>query len=328
MNIRRAAGLAALVLVCLSTFLLSGSAGAQDYPNRAIKLFAGTPPGGNVDSVARVLAQAMTKSLGQPVVVDNKVGMVGSLAAELLARSAPDGYTLMLAFGAHPVNAAIYKHLNYKPVDDFEWISMITQYPFAVSVRRESPIHSLRELLDAARAKPGTVTNGSSGQGSVQHMTAELLANQAQVKFLQVPYKGEAPALTATLAGEVDFLVTTSTLVMPHVASGALRPLAVTSRTRWKDMPDVPTVEEAGKLPGFEVISWSGVAAPHGTPQPIVERLNAEVRRAVAEPEVKARLESFGGDVHASTPQEMRDQVAREVAKWTKLVHDAKIEQE
>jgi tripartite-type tricarboxylate transporter receptor subunit TctC len=186
----------------------------------------------------------------------------------------------------------------------------------------------LRELLDAARAKPGTVTNGSSGQGSVQHMTVELLANQAHVKFLQVPYKGEAPALTATLAGEVDFLVTTSTLVMPHVATGALRPLAVTSRKRWKDLPEVPTVEEAGKLSGFEVISWSGVAAPRGTPQPIVQRLNAEVRRAIAEPDVKARLEGFGGDVHASTPQEMRDQVAREVAKWTKLVRDANIEQE
>ncbi|HEX9463568.1 MAG TPA: tripartite tricarboxylate transporter substrate binding protein [Alphaproteobacteria bacterium] len=328
MNIWRAAGLAALAAVCLSGPICgSGVAAAQDYPNRAIRLIAGTPPGGNVDSVARVIAQELTKGLGQPVVVENKVGLVGSLAAELVARSAADGYTLMLAFGAHPVNAAIYKQFAYKPVDDFEWISMITAYPFAVSVRRDSALRSLRDLLDAAKAKPGTVTNGSSGQGSVQHMTAELLGNQADVKFLQVPYKGEAPALTAALAGEVDFLVTTSTLVVPHIGSGTMRTLAVTSRSRWKDLPDVPTVEEAG-LAGFEVISWSGLAAPRGTPRAIVERLNAEVLRAVAVPEVKARLESFGGDVHGSTPGEMRDQVALEVARWTKLVRDAKIEQE
>jgi len=322
----RAAVAAAAALVAILCGI-GTAARADDYPSRAIKFIVGAPPGGNVDSVARVMAQEMTKSLGQPVLVDNKVGLVGSLAAELVARAAPDGYTIMLAFGAHPVNAAIYKSLAYKPVDDFEWISIITSYPFAVSVRSESPLKSLRDLLDAAKAKPGQVTNGSSGPGSVQHMTAELLANQAGVKFLEVPYKGEAPALTAALAGEVDFLVTTSTLVVPHLGSGRLRTLAVTSTTRWKDMPGVPTVAESG-LPGFEVTSWSGVAAPHATPPAIVGRLNAEVRRAIAVPEVKARLESFGGDVHASTPQEMRDQVAREVARWTKLVHDAKIAQE
>src|SRR5258708_4610072 len=288
MNIWRAAGLAALAAVCLSGPICgSGVAAAQDYPNRAIRLIAGTPPGGNVDSVARVIAQELTKGLGQPVVVENKVGLVGSLAAELVARSAADGYTLMLAFGAHPVNAAIYKQFAYKPVDDFEWISMITAYPFAVSVRRDSALRSLRDLLDAAKAKPGTVTNGSSGQGSVQHMTAEPLGNQADVEFLQVPYKGEAPALTAGPAGEVDFLVTTSTLVVPHIGSGTMRTLARTHRTRSEGFPSRATPERGG-LAQVAGGSWAGVAAPRRTPRAIVARLDAQVPPAAALPEGKA----------------------------------------
>jgi tripartite-type tricarboxylate transporter receptor subunit TctC len=307
--------------------VVAPSAKADDYPNHVIKLIIGFPPGGNVDSVGRVLAQELAKGLGQPVVVENKPGVVGSLAAELVSRMPADGYTLLLVPGAHPVNAAIHKSLNYKPVDDFEWISMATSYPFAISVRGASPLHSLKDLLAAAKAKPGVVSNGSSGSGSVQHMTAELLANAAGVKFLEVPYKGEALALTAALAGEVDFVVTTTTLVVPHLGSGALRPLAVTSKTAWKELPGVPTVDQSG-VPGFEVMSWSGLAAPHGTPRPIVDRLNAEIRRAIAVPDVRARLESFGGDVHATTPEDMKAQVAREVAVWTKLVQDAKMERE
>jgi tripartite-type tricarboxylate transporter receptor subunit TctC len=303
------------------------AAQADDYPNRAIKLIAGFPAGGNVDSVARVLAQEMTKGLGQPVVVDNKSGLQGGLAAELVSRAPPDGYTLLLVSGAHPVNAAIYKSLNYDSVADFEWVSMATFYPFAISVRGASSIHSLRELIAAAKAKPGTVSNGSSGPGSVLFMTAELLGNAAGVKFLEVAYKGEAPALTAALAGEVDFVVTTTAIIGQHVATGALRPLAVTSKARWKDLPDVPTVQEAG-VPGVEVTSWSGIAASHGTPRPIVDRLNAEIRRAIAVQDVKSRLESFGGQVRGTTPEEMRAQVAAEVARWTKVVNDAGIERQ
>lgn len=301
---------------------LGAGAQAQTYPSRPIKLMVGFPPGGNVDSVGRVLAQEMSKGLGQPVVIENKPGVVGSLAAELVAKSPADGYTLMVVAGAHPVNAAIHQSQPYDPVNDFTWISMVTSYPFAFSVRAESPIKSLKDLIEAARAKPNTVSNGSSGQGSVQHMTAELLGHAAGVHFLEVPYKGEALALPAALGGEVDFVVTTTTLVVPFIGSGKLRPLAVTSAQRWKEIPDVPTVQEAG-IKDFEVTSWSGLAAPHGLPEPILEKLNAEVRRAVAVPEVRQRLESFGGDVHATTPAEMKAQVAREVARWTALVRDS-----
>ncbi len=310
-----------LAAVAMAVVLCAG-AHAETYPGRPIKLMVGFPPGGNVDSVGRVLAQEMSKGLGQPVVVENKPGVVGSLAAELVAKAPADGYTLMVVAGAHPVNAAIHQSQPYDPVNDFTWVSMVTSYPFAFSVRAESPFKSLKDLIEAARAKPNAVSNGSSGQGSVQHMTAELLGYAAGVHFLEVPYKGEALALPAGLGGEVDFVVTTTTLVVPFIGSGKLRPLAVTSAQRWKEIPDVPTVEEAGGIKDFEVTSWSGLAAPHGLPEPILQKLNAEVHRAVAVPDVRQRLESFGGDVHATTPAEMKAQVAREVARWTALVRD------
>jgi tripartite-type tricarboxylate transporter receptor subunit TctC len=309
-----------LTAVAMAVALCAG-AHAQTYPSRPIKLVVGFPPGGNVDSVGRVMAQEMSKGLGQPVVVENRPGVVGSLAAELVAKAPPDGYTLMVVAGAHPVNAAIHQSQPYDPVNDFAWISMVTSYPFAFSVRAESPIKSLKDLIEAARAKPNTVSNGSSGQGSVQDMTAELLGHAAGVHFLEVQYRGEALALPAALGGEVDFVVTTTTLVVPFKGSGKLRPLAVTSAARWKEIPDVPTVQEAG-IKDFEVTSWSGLAAPHGLPEPIIQKLNAEVHRAVAVPEVRQRLESFGGDVRATTTEEMKAQVAREVARWTALVRD------
>ena len=319
--------IARVVLMAWAALVLPAAAIAEDYPNRTIRLIVGFPPGGNVDAVARVLAQDMTKGLGQPVVVDNKSGVQGSLAAELVARSPADGYTLLVVSGAHPVNAAIYKSLSYDSVNDFDWISIATSYPFAISVRGASPVKSLKELLAAAKAKPGTVSNGSSGPGSVLFMTTELLGSVAGVKFLEVAYKGEAPALTAALAGEVDCVVTTTTAVVPHIGTGALRPLAVTSKTRWKDLPDVPTVTETG-IPGVEVTSWTGLAAPHGTPRPVVERLNQELHRVIALPDVRARLESFGGEVRGNSPDEMKAQVAGEVARWTKVVQEAGIERQ
>lgn len=301
---------------------VTGIAQAASFPDRPIKLIVGFPPGGNVDSVGRVLAQEMSKGLGQMVVVENKPGAVGSLAAELVAKAAPDGYTLMVVAGAHPVNAAIHKSIPYDPINSFAWISMVTSYPFAFSVRGDSPYHSLKDLIAAARAKPGTVSNGSSGSGSVQHMTSELLGHTVGVHFLEVPYRGEALAMEAELAGEVNYVVTTTTLVAPYIGSGKLRPLAVTSARRWKELPNVPTVQEAAGIKGFEVTSWSGLAAPHGTPPAVIKRLNAEVRRTIAVPEVKKRLESFGGEVGATTPEQMKAQIAREVARWTALVRE------
>ena len=309
----------------LSLLALTIASHAQDYPNRLIKLMHGFPPGGNIDVVARLLAQDLSKVLGQTIVVEGKPGPGGNLAAEAVAASDPDGYTLLLVAGLHPAVAAVYKKLKYRPVDDFAWISTASFYPFIVCVRKDSALKNMADLLQAARANPGGVTSGTAGVGSIAHMTTELIANQAGVKLLSVPYRGEAPAMTGLLSGDVNLVVATTTLAAPHIRSGEVRALAVTGKTRWKDFPDLPTMAESG-LADIEVISWSGLAAPANTPQPIVQRLNAEVQRVIAAPELRARLESFGAEVRGTTPAEMRELVERQVALWTKVAKAANIQ--
>ncbi len=295
-----------------------------DYPTRLIKLMHGFPPGGNVDVVARLMAQEMAKGLGQTIVVEGKPGIAGNLAAEAVAGADPDGYTLLLVAGLHPAVAAVYHNLKYDPLDSFAWISTVSFYPFVLCVRKDSRFKSLADLLAAAREKPGSVTSGTAGNGSISHMTTELIASLAKVKFLNVPYRGEGPALTGTLGGEVDLMISTSTAALPHLKSGQLRGIAVTGKTRWKDFADIPTVAEQG-LAGFEVIAWSGFAAPAKTPPPVIARLNAEIARALKVPEVKSRLESFGAEARGTTPDEMRDLVARQIALWTKVANQAGI---
>ena len=315
-----AVGLAALTA-------LAGLAHAQQYPTRLIKMVHGFPPGGNVDVIARIMAQEMSNGLGQPIVVESKVGAVGSVAADAVAHAEPDGYTLLMVPSAHAVTGAIYPSLKYRPVDDFAWISTVSFYPFVICVRPESRFGTLADLLAAAAVKPETVSFGSSGIGTIQHMTAELLGNASRVKFLLIHYRGEAQASTGLLTGDIDFLISTPTVAVSNIESGAFRALAVTSRTRWNKLPDVPTVAEAG-LKGFEMTSWSGLAAPAATPPDIVARLNAEVRRAIEVPQVKTRLESFGGDVRAMTPEEMRALVAEQLALWSRVARENNIRAE
>jgi tripartite-type tricarboxylate transporter receptor subunit TctC len=321
---RRSAILAGVMAV---SALGAPFAPAQDYPNRLIKMVNGFPAGGNVDAIARVMAQEMSKGLGQPIVVENKPGLVGSLAAEQISRADPDGYTLLLVPSAHAVTAALYKNLKYKPVEDFAWISTVSFYPFVICVRRDSPIDTLGGLLRAAGERPGEVSFGTSGTGSIQHMTVELLSQATGRKFLRIPYRGEAHAMTGLLGGDIDFVVTTTTVAAAQAQAGTVKALGVTSKTRWKDLPDVPTVEEAG-VPGFEVVSWSGLATVAGTPRPVLERLHAEVQRALAVPEVRQRLESFGGEVRGTTPAQMRALVEQQWALWARVVREANIQPE
>jgi tripartite-type tricarboxylate transporter receptor subunit TctC len=304
--------------------VLAGGALAQDYPNHPIKFIQGFPPGGNVDIIARLLGNEMSKRLGQPIVVEAKVGAAASLAAEAVAHSPPDGYTLLVLASAHPAQGALTKHPKYNVVDDFTWISVASFYPFIVCVRADSRFHSLKELIEAARKSPGSLKYASAGVGTILHTTVELIASQTHTKYLHVPYRGEAPAIIGLLQGDVDFIAATTGPITERVRSGEFRALAVTGKTRWRDFPDVPTVEEQG-LPGFEVISWTGLAGPANLPKPIVERLNAEVHHAVAVPEVKQRLETMGGDPRGTTPDEMRALVAHQYATWKKLAAEAHI---
>ena len=233
-------------IICVAAVLmaLASAIHAQDYPSRIIRIMIGFPPGGQIDAVARIVGQELSKSLGQPVVMENKAGVGGGTAAEFVARSAPDGYTLIAVPGVHSVTPYMFKNLNYHPADDFEWISSINFYPYMIVVGANSRFKTLRDLLEAARAKAHAVTVGSPSIGSLQHLSAELLAQSAKVDFLSVPYRGEAPALNGLLSGDVDFVVST-TVAIPQVNDGRLRALAVTGRSRLKELPNVPTVESS-----------------------------------------------------------------------------------
>lgn len=315
---RRLLWVGAVVLATLS------AASAQTYPNRVIKFTQGFPPGGNVDLIARIVAAEMEKGLGQSIVVEAKPGQAGALAAEAVARMDPDGYSLLVLASAHPAIGALSKNIKFKVVDDFSWVSVASFYPFIICVRKDSKIQTLKQLLDEARANPGALKFGSAGIGSILHTTVELMANDTKTKFLHVPYRGEAPAITGMLTGDIDFIAATTGPITPRIKSGEFRALAVTGKTRWRELPDVPTVEEQG-LPGFEVVSWTGLAGPANLPKPIVDRLNAELRRALAVPEVKSKLEAMGGDPRATTPEEMKALVARQYATWQRLATEANL---
>ena len=304
--------------------LSCGALAQQAYPNRIIHLMQGFPPGGNVDIIARIIGHEMEKSLGQSIVVEAKPGLAGALAAEAVARSDADGYTLLMLPSAHPAYAALSKNVKFKVVDDFTWISVASFYPFMIAVKADSRFRSLKQVIEEARAKPGELKYGSAGVGSILHTTVELIGNQTKTKFLHIPYRGEAPALTGLLQGEIDFIAATTGPVSPRVKSGEFRALAVTGKTRWRDFPDVPTVAESA-VPGFEVISWTGLAGPPNLPKPIVDRLNAELRKALAVPDVKSKLEAMGGDPRATTPDEMKALVQRQYDTWKKLAAEANL---
>ena len=314
----------AIVAVAAAFVVAAPPAHSQDYPNRLIKIIQGFPPGGNVDLIARILAGEMEKSLGQSIVVEAKPGLAGALAAETVARADADGYTLLVLPSAHPAYGALAKNVKFKVVDDFSWISIASFYPFMICVKADSRFKTLKQLVDEAKAKPGELKYGSAGMGSILHTTIELIGNQTKTKFLHVPYRGEAPALTGVLTGDVDFIAATTGPVSARLKSGEFRALAVTGRTRWPDFPDVPTVAEA-ILPGFEVISWTGMAAPANLPKPIVDRLNNEVRKTLAVPEVKQKLTAMGGDPRATTPDEMKALVSRQYETWKKLATEANL---
>jgi tripartite-type tricarboxylate transporter receptor subunit TctC len=306
-----------LILAAATTFAV-----AQSYPDRPLKLVVGFPPGGNVDTIARLLGQEMSKGLGQPIVIENRPGQAGALAAEAVVRAPPDGYTLLLANGAQPVTAALYKNLKFKLVEDFAWISTASFYPFVICVRKDSKFQNLRDLMKAAQSE--TLTAGTAGVGSIHHMVIELLALGSNAKFQHVPYRGEAPAVTGLLGGDVQFMPLTSTLANQYTQSGELRALAVTGRTRSTYFPNVPTVQESG-VADYEVVSWSGLSTTAGTPPAIVERLRAELVRAINTPEVRSRLEGFGTDVRAIEPAEMRALVERQLALWTRVATRANL---
>jgi hypothetical protein len=304
--------------------LVSGVAFAQTYPDKNIKIMQGFAPGGNADAIARAVGSEISKSVGQAVVVEAQAGAGGTIAATTVAKSKPDGYTLLLATGGHAVAGAIYNNLNYKTVQDFEMISTITYFPFLIVINAENKIANFPALLNQAKANPGKIAYGTAGIGSTHHLAGELLASMAKVDLLHVPYRGDAGSITALLAGDVPFIIAPPTAVLTNIKAGKLKAIAATGPQRWVGLPEVPTVAEQG-VPGYDVRSWAGLMAPAGTPKPVIDKLNAETLKAIQLPHVKARLEEMGGDVRGSTSDEMKNMVASETQKWIQVVNNAKI---
>ena len=315
---------AGAALAATGASLQCGSALAQAWPDRSIKILQGFAPGGNADNIARAVSAEMSKGLGQSFVVEAQAGAGGTIAATTVARARPDGYTLLLATGGHAVAGALYNNLAYRTVQDFEMVGTITYFPFLVVANADSKVQSLTALLANARANPGKVAYGTAGIGSTHHLAGELLASMSKTNLLHVPYRGDSASLTALLAGDVPFIIAPPTAVLANIKAGKLRALAATGPQRWPGLPEVPTVAEQG-VAGYDVRSWAGLMAPAGTPRPIIDRLNAELLKALQVPAVRTRLEEMGGEARGSTPEEMRTMVAAETQKWTQVVTEAKI---
>lgn len=320
-------GLGGLAIVLLGLGMLP-TARAQAYPDRLVRVVHGFAVGGNADAVARIVAAELARQLGQPIVVESKPGAGGTLAADTVAKSRADGYSLLLATGGHAIAPAMHDKLPYDTLKAFQPVSAVTSFPFLIAVNASGKTTSLQDLRTAERARTGQLTYGSAGIGTGQHMTGGLLAHRAGLVATHVPYRGDAGSVTALLGGEIDFVVAPATAVVQHVRSGKLRAIAVSSASRWNGLPGVPTVAEQG-VPNFEVRSWTALLAPAGTPGAVVDRLNAAVRAVLADEAVRQKLEEVtGGDVRASTPEELNATIEADVRRWVQLVREARIPRE
>ncbi len=303
----------------LCTLGIALDAGAQPYPSRPVRVIVGFAAGGNVDIAARLITQRLSQALGQPVVVDNRSGGGGTIGSTLVARSAPDGYTLLVMSSSLVINALAAKKPPYDPVRDFAPISTITSGPHFMSVSAALPVNSVRELIAHARARPGTINFGSGGVGSLVHFEGELFKLAAGIDIVHVPYKSTAQAFAEVAAGSVHLMFSSTVSTLPFAKTGRVRIIAVTGSRRLTSFPDVPTVSESG-LPGFVVDSIAGLLAPAGTPREIVQRLSGEVARVLEAPEIRAALIAQGGEARGSTPQEYAQRIAEELVRWKKVV--------
>jgi len=320
----------AAVLACIATLAGSGagSALAQNYPTRVVRVVVPQAPGAQSELFARMLGQKLGESLGQSVINDPRPGAGGAIGAEVAARAAPDGYTLLFGTNStHGSNPALYAKLPYDAVRDFAPIALTVGMPYVLSVHPSLPVTSLKQLIAFAKSKPGQLYYASAGNGSTHHLSGELFKSMARINIVHVPYKGGPPATAATVGGEVSMLFNTVGSVQPSVKSGRLRALAVTTTSRSGALPDVPTMAEAG-LPGFEMQSWFGLLAPAGTPRPIISRLNAETIKALNTPEMKSAIATMGANVMSGSPEQFADHIKSEIGRIGEIVKAAGIKAE
>jgi len=310
------------VALLLIASLAAGASLAQDYPSKPIRMVVPFSPGGSTDVLARIVGQKLTERSGQPVIIENRAGAGGNIGAEQVARSAPDGYTLLLGGVPHAISASLYSKLPYDLAQDLAAIAEIASFPSAIVLHPSLPANSVKELIALARARPGRFSFGSAGNGSPNHLSLELFQTMAGVRMVHVPYKGSGQLVGDLLAGQVQLASMGLPVAVPHVQSGKLRAIAVTGAARSTLLPEVPTVSEAA-LPGFEVTSWYGVFAPAGLPADIVAKLNSEIGSAVTAAEVKERLAALGAEPSVKSPDQFGRYVRQEITKWAKVVKDS-----
>jgi tripartite-type tricarboxylate transporter receptor subunit TctC len=320
----------AAVLICIAALAGSsaGTALAQNYPTRPVRIVVPQAPGAQSELFARMLGQKIGESLGQPLVNDPRPGAGGTVGAEVGARAAPDGYTLLMGTNStHGANPALYSKLPYDPVRDFAPIAATVGMPYVLSVHPSLPVANLKQLIAFAKTKPGQLNFASAGNGSTHHLCGELLKSMARINLVHVPYKGGPPASAATISGEVSMLFNTIGSVNSHVKSGRLRGIGVASARRAAALPEVPTMAEAG-LPGFEISSWFGLLAPAGTPRPIIDRLNAETIKALNTSDMKTAIASMGAENIAGSPEQFGDYIKSQIARFSSIAKTAGIKAE
>lgn len=295
------------------------TAPAQSYPAKAVRIVVPFPPGAGADIVTRLIAVKLGSAFGQQFVVDNRAGAAGHIGAEVAAHAAPDGYTLLSTPASIVISRSLYPKLNYDIEKDLDPVALIASAPFVLVVHPSLPVRNVKELIALARAKPGELYFASTGNGGTPHLATEIFKMQAKIDIVHVPYKGTPPAVTDLLSGQVQLMFANTLSVLPHVRSGRLRALAISSSKRSAAAPELPTVAESG-MPGFDVSTWFGMLAPRGTPKEIIDRLDGEVRKIIQMADVRARLISQGADPIGSTPEEFRTYLKSELVKWEKAV--------
>jgi tripartite-type tricarboxylate transporter receptor subunit TctC len=307
------------IVLAASFGALVRRAAAAPYPERVVKLVVPFAAGGPVDVMARLVAQHLSAKFGQSVIVENRPGAGGTIASKLVAAAEPDGYTLLFASaGSLAISPSLYKNLGYDPVAGFAPVALVANHPQAMVVHPGVPVHSVKELIDYAKANPGLLNFGAA-PGTPPQLMVELFCSLSGIKMVFVPYKGAAPALTDLIAGRTQLTMLSTTVIVPPILDGRLRPLAVSSTTRWHELPDVPTMEESG-FPGFPQGSWTALVAPAGTPGEVVGKLNAAVNEGLASTELHDGLTRLGAEVKTDTPQQLGALMADEIKKWAEVI--------
>lgn len=315
--------LIATSLICI--FIASASVHAQSWPNKPITLVVPTAPGGTTDFSARLVAESMSKTLGVPVLVDNKPGGSGNIGNQFVARSKPDGYTLLVSYsGYHVGNPHLFKQAGWDPIRDFAPVGMMTVAPQVIAINPKLPINNLKELIAYAKKNPGKLNYASSGSGSIQHIAGELFKQQTGTFITHIPYRGSGPAVQDLIGGQVDMFITTPAGVVSQIQAGSLRGLAVTGKKRLGALPQMPTTDEAG-LPNYELDSWFAMFAPAGTNPEIIQKLNLALGSALNSPEARARADGAGTTIQTMTPAELGDFTRKELDRWGKVIQTSKM---